>query len=78
MNKHQIFGKSKNYFTNLKKKYIKKKNNLKKVKTSGAGLADIEKFEKTLGELQLLGWFNNFLKLRNDTRTNLKNGDDNI
>ena len=25
-----------------------------------------------------LGWLNNFLKLRNDTRSNLKNDDDNI
>ena len=49
------------------------------MKRSGASLTDIEKFEKTpLGELQLPGWFYNFLKLRNDTRTNLKNDDDNI
>ena len=49
------------------------------MKRSGAGLTDIEKFEKTpLGELQLPSWFYNFLKLRNDTRTNLKNDDDNI
>ena len=42
------------FFTNLKKrKYSKKKNDLNKVKRSESGLSDIQKFGKTVGELQL-------------------------
>ena len=44
------------FFTNLKKKKYskkKKKNDLNKVKRSESGLSDIQKFEKTVGELQL-------------------------
>ena len=42
------------FFTNLKKKkYSKKKNDLNKVKRSESGLPDIQKFGKTVGELQL-------------------------
>ena len=44
----------------------------------GAGLADIQKFEKQLENHSFLGWLNNFLKLRNDIRSNLKNDNDNI
>ena len=43
-----MLGESKNCFTNLKKKYSKKKNDLKKAKRSEAGLADIQTFEKQL------------------------------
>ena len=43
-----------------------------------AGLADIQKFEKQLENYSFLGWLNNFLKLRNNTRTNLKNDNDNV
>ena len=64
--------------TNVKKEYSKKKNNLRRAKRSGFGLADIQKFEKQLENYSFLGWLNNFLKLRNDTRSNLKNDDDNI
>ena len=71
-------GESGNCFTNLKKKYSKKKNDLKRVKRSGAGFADIQKFEKQLENYCFLGWLNSFLKIRNDTRGNLKNDDDNI
>ena len=43
-----------------------------------AGPADIQIFEKQLENYSFLGWFNNFLKLRNDTRSNLKNDDNNV
>ena len=43
----------------------------------GAGLADIQKCEKQLENYRFLGWLNNFLKLRNDVRSNLKNDSDN-
>ena len=43
-----------------------------------AGLADIQKFEKQLENYSFLGWLNNFLKLRNNTRTNLKNDNHNV
>ena len=43
-----------------------------------AGLADIQKFEKQLENYSFLGWLNNFLKLRNNTRSHLKNDNDNV
>ena len=70
-------SKSKNCFTNLKKKYSKKKNDLKWAKGSAAGLADIQKFEKQLDNYSFLDWLNHFLKLKNDTRSNWKDDDDN-
>ena len=43
-----------------------------------AGLADIQKFEKQLENYSFLGWLNHFLKLRNNTRSHLKNDNDNV
>ena len=37
-----------------------------------------KKKKKQLENYSFLGWLNNFLKLTNDTRSNLKNDDDNI
>ena len=44
----------------------------------GVGLAEIRKFEKQLENYSFLGWLNYFLKLRSDTRSNLKNNDDKV
>ena len=69
-----ILGESKCAFQNLKKSYSKKRNNLKKAKRSGAGLKDIQKYEKQLEECAFLGWLNNFVSLRDDTKNNITNG----
>ena len=45
---------------------------------SGADLADIQKCEKQLQNYCFLGWLSNLLKLRNETRSSLKNDYENI
>ena len=50
---------------------------MKKAKRSGAGLADIERFQRQLESLSFLSWLNPYMKLRNDTRCNIKNNTDN-
>ena len=60
------------------KKYSKKRNDLKRAEKSETDLGDIQKFEKQLDNHSILGWLNNFLKIRNDTKSNLKNGDGNL
>ena len=66
-----FLGDAKNAFNNLKKRYSKKRNDLKRAKRSGAGLADVQKFEKAFEVYSFLGWLNNFLQLKDDTMTNL-------
>ena len=60
------------------KKYSQKKNDLKRAKSSKAGLTDIKKFQKQLENYSFLSWLSHFPKLRNDKRSNLKNDEDNI
>ena len=66
-----ILGEAKNAFTNLKKRYSKKRNDVKRAKRSGAGLADVQRFENQLEVYSFLSWLYPFMKLRNDTRSNL-------
>jgi hypothetical protein len=70
-----LLGDAKNAFNNLKKRYSKKRNDVKRAKRSGAGLADVQKFEKSFEVYSFLGWLNHFLQLRDDTLTNLTSED---
>ena len=44
---------------------------MKRAKRSGAGLADVQRFENQLEVYSFLSWLYPFIKLRNDTRSNL-------
>ena len=60
----------------MKKRYSKKRNQLKSVKRYGAGKADI--FEKELAKYVFLAWLDPYIRLRNDTKTNLSVADEHM
>ena len=65
-------GEAKTAFTNLKKRYSKKKNDLKRKKRSGKGKSDVSKFENALNQYKFLFWIDPYLKNKKETRSNLK------
>lgn len=67
---HFIGGQAKTLFENLRKRYNKKKNDLKKSRRSGAGTTDIEKVERALAPYKFLSWLDNFTYTR-ESKTNL-------
>ena len=66
-----ISGESRKAFENLKKRYSKKRSQLKQAKRSGAGKVDVDSYQKELDKYAFLQWLEPFIRLRNDTRTNL-------
>ena len=65
-------GEAKTAFTNLKKRYSKKKNDLKRKKRTGKGKSDVSKFENALNQYKFLFWIDPYLKNKKETRSNLK------
>ena len=63
-------GEGQKLFENIKKKYSKKRIQLKKAKQSGAGRDDIDMFHKHLDEYSFLAWLDPYMKMR-DTTTNI-------
>ena len=63
-------GEGQKLFENTKKKYSKKRIQLKKAKRSGAGRDDIYTFQKSLDEYSFLAWLDPYMKMR-DTKTNI-------
>ena len=51
-------------FTNLKKRYLKKRNELKLSKKSGTSAEAVLKAEKTFKPYQFLVWLDDFIQLR--------------
>ena len=70
-NYYLFVGEEKKRFENLKKRYSKKKNNLKRKSATGAGLADVEAAKRDLKEYGFLAWLEEHLQLR-ETKTNLR------
>ena len=67
-----LVGEKKKPSENLKKRYSKKNNNLKRKAASGAGLADIEAAKRYLKEeYGFLAWPEKHLQLC-ETKTNLR------
>ena len=58
------------YFEKLRKRYNKKKNDVKKAKTSGSSTKDEEKAENALDVYKFLFWLDNFVYIR-ESRTNI-------
>lgn len=67
-------GEASRKWDNLKKKYNRKKNNLKKKSASGAGLADVESCIKDLKEYSFLSWLDQHSALR-ESKTNIADTD---
>ena len=63
-------GEGQKLFENIKKKYSKKRIQLKKAKQSGAGRDDIDMFHTHLDEYSFLAWLDPYMKMR-DTTTNI-------
>ena len=57
-------------FDNLRKRYNKKKNDVKKSKKSGSATTDAEKAEKALAPYKFLSWLDAFVYTR-ESKTNL-------
>ena len=65
---------AKSSFEKLKKRYNRKKNDLKKAKRSGISTKEVEKAERALQEYQFLFWLDKFTYIR-ESRTNVEQGD---
>ena len=63
-------GEGKKRFENLKKRYSKKKNNLKRKSAFWAGLADVETAKGDLKKYGFLAWLEEHFQL-SETKTNL-------
>ena len=70
-NYYLYVGEGKKRSENLKKRYSKKKNNLKRKSASGPGLADVEAAKRDLKEYGFLSWPEKYLQL-SETKTNLR------
>ena len=70
-NYHLFVCEGKKQFEHLKKRYSKKKNNLKRKSASGAGLADVKAVKRDLKEYGFLAWLEEHLQLR-ETKTNIR------
>ena len=70
-NYYLFVGEGKKRFENLKKRYSKKKNNLKRKSASGAGLADVKAVKRDLKEYGFLAWLEEHLQLR-EIKVNLQ------
>ena len=70
-NYYLYVGEGKKRSENLKKRYSKKKNNLKRKSASGPGLADVEAAKRDLKEYGFLSWLEEYLQL-SETKTNLR------
>ena len=62
--------KAQTYFTNLKKKYLRKKRELKDANKSGTSTKAYERAERALNQYQFLNWLDKFVQPR-DGRNNL-------
>ena len=58
------------YFEKLRKRYNKKKNDLRKVKKSGSSTQESQKAEKALEPYKFLSWLDNFIYIR-ESRSNV-------
>ena len=70
-NYYLYVGEGKKRSENLKKRYSKKKNSLKRKSASGPGLADVEAAKRDLKEYGFLSWPEKYLQL-SETKTNLR------
>ena len=61
-------------FESFKKRYLKKRNALKKVNRSGTSSVAVDKAKKDLEHYQFFSWIDDFLKPRN-TKSNVQEGD---
>ena len=62
-------GEGQKLFENIKKKYSKKRIQLKKAKQSGAGRDDIDMFHIHLDEYSFLAWLDPYMKMRDTKNT---------
>ena len=66
---------AKTYFKNLKKRYIKKQNAVKRATRSGAGRDDVSRYENEVKKYAFLAWLDKHVLPKTNVPENLENSE---